>query len=65
MKKHELVIAPGALDSFDGTQEELNELIAELHRLVDSGEIFEEARPLSEEEEADFLEMMNQRNVRN
>lgn len=36
----ELKFAPGCFDEFEGTQDELAEFIAELHRLVDSGEIF-------------------------
>ena len=36
-KKPEIVFAPGCFDSFEGTQEELDELVAEIQRLVDSG----------------------------
>lgn len=42
--------APGAFDQFDGTQEELDELVAEIHRMVESGEIVEHSREISEEE---------------
>ena len=45
-KKPELVFAPGCFDDFDGTQEELDELLAEIKRLVETGEIFEKAQPL-------------------
>lgn len=41
--KPEIVFAPGCFDNFEGTQEELDELLAEIHRLVDSGELFERA----------------------
>lgn len=34
---------PGCFDSFEGTQEELDELVAEIHRMVDSGELLENA----------------------
>lgn len=44
--KPEIVFAPGCFDNFDGTQEELDELIASIHQMVDSGEIFEKARPV-------------------
>lgn len=43
-KKPELVFAPGCFDNFDGTQEELDELLAEIQRLVDTGEIFEKVK---------------------
>lgn len=45
-KKPEIVFAPGCFDNFDGTQEELDELISEIHRMVESGEIFEKATPV-------------------
>jgi hypothetical protein len=45
-KKPELVFAPGCFDNFEGTQEELDELLAEINRLVESGELFEKVRPL-------------------
>jgi hypothetical protein len=44
--KVEIVFAPGCFDNFDGTQEELDELMASIHAMVESGEIFEKARPI-------------------
>ncbi len=41
MTKIKIEFAPGAFDNFDGTQEELDEMIAELQRLADSGELME------------------------
>ena len=32
-KKMEIVFAPGAFDHFDGTQEELDEMVAEIQRM--------------------------------
>lgn len=49
-KKLKVEFAPGAFDSFDGTQEELNELMAEIHRMVDTGEIFENSRKVDFDE---------------
>lgn len=46
-KKPEIVFAPGCFDSFEGTQEELDELVAEIQRMVDSGELFDKATPVS------------------
>lgn len=42
-KPHIVEFAPGCFDSFEGTQEELDELIAEIHRLADTGELFEKS----------------------
>jgi hypothetical protein len=41
-----LVFAPGCFDSFEGTQEELDALIADINRMVESGELFENSQPL-------------------
>ena len=44
--KIKVVIAPGAFDNFEGTQEELDGLIAEINRLAETGELLEQSRPL-------------------
>ena len=49
-KKLKIEFAPGAFDSFEGTQEELNELIAEITRMIETGEIHENSRPLDIDE---------------
>ena len=49
-KKLKIEFAPGCFDNFDGTQEELDELVAEIQRMVDSGEMAENSRELTEEE---------------
>lgn len=38
-KKIKIEFAPGAFDHFDGTQEELDQLIAEIERQAESGEL--------------------------
>jgi hypothetical protein len=38
-KKVHITFAPGAFDSFDGTQEELDALVAEIERMAESGEL--------------------------
>lgn len=48
-KKMEIIFAPGCFDNFDGTQEELDNLMAEIHQMFESGEFIEKSRPLSEE----------------
>lgn len=45
-KPLKLVFAPGCFDSFEGTQEELDSLIAEIQKQFESGEIFEKSQPL-------------------
>jgi hypothetical protein len=41
-KKIKIEFAPGCFDNFEGTQEELDELVAEITRMVESGEMLEE-----------------------
>jgi transcription antitermination factor NusG len=54
MKKSQTVeFAPGCFDSFEGTQEELDELIAEIQRLADTGELFENSIELDLDELSD------------
>ena len=63
-KKPEIVFAPGCFDNFDGTQEELQELIAHIHQMVEDGTLEEKSRPLSPEEEEEVIEMMKQKEKR-
>ncbi len=49
-KKVTIEFAPGAFDNFDGTQEELDEMVAELTRMVEDGTLLEESKPLDLEE---------------
>jgi len=44
---------PGAFDSFDGTQEELDELIKQIEGSVESGEILENSQPVDLERMAE------------
>lgn len=64
-KKLDIVFMPGCFDNFEGTQEELDEMMAEIQRLAETGEIFEKSMPvdldafleeLSEEELKEILE---------
>ena len=63
-KKPEIVFAPGCFDNFEGTQEELQELIAHIHQMVESGELFEKAVPLDLENEAELYEMLKEKEKR-
>jgi hypothetical protein len=61
-KKPEIVFAPGCFDNFEGTQEELDEMIAEIQRLAESGELFENSQPLDldelSEEDPEFAQKL-------
>lgn len=49
-KPIKIEFAPGAFDNFDGTQEELDEMIAEITRMAESGELVDNGHELTEEE---------------
>jgi hypothetical protein len=48
-----VVFAKGSMDDFDGTQEELDALVAEIKEMVANG-AFEDATPITEEEEREL-----------
>ena len=48
--KIKIEFAPGAFDSFDGTQEELDELMAEVKNMILDGSLFEKSRSIDIEE---------------
>lgn len=68
--KLKIVFAPGCFDDFDGTQEELNELVAHLTELAESGELLENSIELGEFEEVEdevldeILPLLNSGNIR-
>jgi hypothetical protein len=45
-----LEFAPGCFDGFEGTQEELDDLMAEIQRMFDSGEMEANATPVNIDE---------------
>ena len=49
-KALKLEFAPGCFDSFEGTQEELDEMVAEIHRMFESGEMEANAVPVDIDE---------------
>jgi hypothetical protein len=49
-----VVFAPGCFDTFEGTQEELDELMAEIGKLIQSGELFDNAVPIDELDDEDL-----------
>lgn len=50
-KKPTIEFAPGCFDDFDGTQDELQELIAHIHQMANDGTLFQESEPLMPDEE--------------
>ena len=67
-KKPELIFAPGCFDHFEGSQEELDQLVAEIQKMVDTGELFEKAvaldidtliDSLSDEEVEDLMNQLD------
>lgn len=55
-KKLELVFAPGCFDSFEGTPDELAELIASLRTRLENGTLFDDAEPISDDEVQELLD---------
>lgn len=53
----ELIFMPGAFDDFDGTQEELDALVAELQRLASTGELLEQSVEVDFEFEDEDLDI--------
>lgn len=57
-KKPEVVFAPGCFDNFEGTQEELDTLMADIMKMFETGETPESIQfiELTEEDLEDFAE---------
>jgi hypothetical protein len=49
-KATKIEFAPGCFDNFDGTQEELDELVSEIHRMFESGELKENSHEVDIED---------------
>ena len=67
--KYKITFAPGCFDEFDGTQEELDQLVAMLTEMAESGELLENSTPLDEledidDEVLDILPMLTAGNTR-
>lgn len=57
-KKPKIVFAPGCFDNFEGTQEELDKMVAEIYELVENGKLFEETENLGEMDEEELEEFL-------
>lgn len=59
-----LIFAEGCFDEFDGTQEELIEMIKDLQTMVDDGTLLEHSERLTPEEEDDLMKVLESRKPR-
>ena len=64
MTKVKVVFAEGCFDGFDGTQEELQELIADLHNQIENGTLFDNAIPVPEDEASAILDKIENKSTR-
>jgi len=60
-EKLKVVFAEGCFDGFEGTEEELAAMIADIHQMVEDGTLMDNAVPVDPEEEAKFIELMQNR----
>jgi hypothetical protein len=60
-EKLKVVFAEGCFDNFDGTEEELAAMLADIHQMVEDGTLMDNAVPIDPEEEAKFIELMQNR----
>lgn len=62
-EKYEIRFAPGAFDEFEGTQEELDELVEEIKSLAQSGDLHENSHPVDmdqlQEEDPELYETLS------
>ena len=56
-KELKIEFAPGCFDNFDGTQEELQEMIAMLRQMVNDGTLEENSTPVDPEDE-EFIKFL-------
>ena len=59
-KDLKIEFAPGCFDNFEGTQEELQEMIAMLHQMVADGTLDENSTPVDPDDE-EFIKAMQNR----
>ncbi len=59
-EKLKVVFAPGCFDNFEGTEEELAAMLADIHQMVEDGTLMENATPIDPEDE-EFIEAMQKR----
>ena len=62
--KPKIIFAPGCFDNFDGTEEELAELMAQIHTMVENGTLMDNATRLTLEEEEELAKVLAQKGPR-
>ena len=62
--KLKVVFQEGCFDDFDGTPDELAEMIAELHRMAADGTIMDDATPLDDDQIEELNEGLSRREQR-
>lgn len=60
----EVVFAPGCFDDFEGTPEELQDLIAHIRQLAADGTILDQSNRLTDEEAEEIMQRVEQRQPR-
>lgn len=55
-KSMKITFAPGCFDDFEGTQEELDELVAQLTVMAESGELLEKSVPIEDLEDIEGID---------
>lgn len=63
-EKLKVVFAPGCFDNFDGTEEELAAMLADIHQMVEDGTLMENATRLTTEEEEELAKMLEAKGPR-
>ena len=62
--KPKIIFAPGCFDNFDGTEEELAAMIADIHQMVENGTLMDNATRLTLEEEEELAKVLAQKGPR-
>jgi hypothetical protein len=62
--KPKIIFAPGCFDGFDGTEEELAAMLADIHQMVEDGTLMDHATRLTPEEEEELAKMIEARGPR-
>lgn len=65
IKPVKIVFAPGCFDSFEGTQEELDAMIAEITDMIESGNLLEHSQPFDLDFDPEELEEMIEQDLNN
>jgi hypothetical protein len=60
-KQTKLEFAPGCFDNFDGTQEELDEMVAAIKQMMENGTLFENSTEVPPEEAEVIWQKLNNR----